>query len=151
MIYSELAGIRSTAGGDSTSKNKTKIWYNIFLSETRFSRKSTLKFVHLCERFSCLFFYRGCLRPRQCLQTSFIAWLKQYKVFLLIINFLFLITTFCCNTTIQCTVSSTVENRPPRCCIHKFARRINDIRTERKLISFFHFSYSSILLRTCNI
>ena len=48
---------------DSTSRNKKKILYTFFfLSGTRFSRKSTLKFVRLCERFSCLFFYRGCLR-----------------------------------------------------------------------------------------
>lgn len=54
-------------------KIKKKISYNIFSFVAPFSRKATLKFLHLCERFSCLFLYRGCLRD------------NQYKLFLLII------------------------------------------------------------------
>ena len=47
--YTGWAGIRGATepGGDSTLKNKEKIWYDIFLSGARSSRKSTLKFVHL--------------------------------------------------------------------------------------------------------
>ena len=98
-------------GGDTTSKNEKKIWYNNFLSGA-FERGLDLKFAHPCERFSCLFFRRGCLRSRQCLQTLFIAWLKQYKVSLLMINSRFLVTTFCRSTTTRYAVTSIVENVP---------------------------------------
>ena len=47
--------VQPSDGGDSTSKDERKICCNIFLSGAWFSRKSSLKFVHLCEQFSCLF------------------------------------------------------------------------------------------------
>ena len=103
------AGIRRTT----EQKIRKKFGTTIFLSGPRFSRKSTLKFVRVYERFSCLFLYRGCLRDSE-MQALFIVLLMQYKMFLLIINFLFFITTFYCNTTVQYTITSIVENVPSR-------------------------------------
>ena len=125
---------------DSMSKNKKKIGITFFylelgLPENRL--QSLFIFVNDLVVYSSTAVR---LRLRQCLQALFIAWLKQYKVFLLIINFSFLITTFYCNTTIQCTVTNIVGNVLLGAAYISLLNELMTLKRECKLISFFLIS-----------